>query len=142
MPSPELLHTPVLSAVELTARWSDLLEPPVFGKRELWLAWLRADGLMLPIVTPIDDVALRPERHLIPGLLALHETVSDSEPGALHLAMALCRPGAPRVLPDDHAWGEMFHDELDDRVDGLWSLHLAAGGSVLPVVNPPSWAWL
>jgi hypothetical protein len=55
--------------------------------------------------------------------------------------MALCRPGAPRVLPDDHAWGEMFHDELDDRVDGLWSLHLAAGGSVLPMVNPPSWAW-
>ena len=36
MPSPELLQTPVLNAVELTARWADLLEPPVFGKRELW----------------------------------------------------------------------------------------------------------
>ena len=141
MPSPELLQTPVLSAVELTARWSDLLEPPVFAARSLWLAWVRADGLMLPVVTPIDDVPLRPEPDLMPGLRALHKAVAASEPEPLHLATALCRPGRPLVSADDAAWAATLREEVGDRIDGTWSLHLAAGGSVLPLVNPPRWAW-
>jgi hypothetical protein len=136
MPSPELLQTPVRSAVELTARWSDLLEPPVFGARSLWLAWLRTDGLMLPIVTPIDDIPLRPEAGLMPGLRGLHEAVAASEPEPLHLATALCRPGRPLVSADDAAWAAMLREEIGDRIDGGWSLHLAAGGSVLPMVDP------
>jgi hypothetical protein len=141
MPSPELLQTPVRSAVELTARWADMLEPPVFGARQLWLAWVGDDGLMLPIVTPIDDIPLRPEPDLLPGLRSLHEAVAGSQAGRMHLALALCRPGRPAVLPDDAAWAEALREEVGAHVDGTWSLHLAAGGSVLPIVNPPLWAW-
>ena len=141
MPSPELLQTPVRSAVELTARWSDMLEPPVFGARQLWLAWVGDDGVMLPIVTPIDDLPLRPERDVMPGLRSLHEAVAGSQPGPVHLAMALCRPGRSAVLPDDAVWAEGLREEVGAHVDGTWSLHLAAGGSVLPIVNPPLWAW-
>ena len=139
MPSPELLHTPVLSAVELTARWSDLLEPPVFGARSLWLAWVRTDGFMLPIVTPIDDIPLRPEPDLMPGLRRLHEAVTAAEPEPLHLATALCRPGSPLLSADDTAWAATLRAEVGDRIDGGWSLHLAAGGSVVPVGDPPLW---
>jgi hypothetical protein len=142
MPSPELLQTPVLTAVELTARWSDMLEPPVFGRRELWLAWVGDDGLMLPLVTPIDDIPLRPERDFMPGLLGLHEAVAASHPRPVHLAMALCRPGPPKVIADDASWAEALREEVGGRLDGPWSLHLAAGGSVLPIVDPPLWAWL
>ena len=136
MPAPELLHTPVLSAVELTARWSDLLEPPAFGARSLWLAWVGPDGLMLPLITPIDDVPLRPDRALMPGLRHLHETVTEMK-GAHHLAMALCRPGRPAVTTDDAGWAEALREEVGEHLGGPWSLHLAAGGSVLPLVNPP-----
>jgi hypothetical protein len=141
MPSPQLRETPVLSAVELTARWSDLLEPPVFQARSLWLAWIGADGLMLPIITPIDDLPLRPERDLMPGLRGLHEAVAGAEPGAVHLAMALCRPGRAQVIEDDASWAEALREGVGDHVDGTWSLHLAAGGTVAPIVNPPQWAW-
>jgi hypothetical protein len=142
MRSPELLQTPVRSAVELTARWSDLLEPPVFGTRELWLAWVGDDGLMLPLVTPIEDIPLRPERDLMPGLRGLHDTVAGLHPTPVHLAMALCRPGPPTVIADDASWAEALRAEVGDHLDGPWSLHLAAGGSVLPIVNPPRWGWL
>ena len=72
---------------------------------------------------------------------ALHEAVAGSQPGPVHLAMALCRPGPPAVLPDDAVWAEGLREKVGAHVDGTWSLHLAAGGSVLPIVNPPLWAW-
>jgi len=70
-------------------------------------------------------------------LLQLHEAVTgDHLAGEGHLAMALCRPGAPAITEDDDEWAEALHDLLDDgRIDGTWSLHLAAGGSVLPLVR-------
>ena len=29
----------------------------------------------------------------------------------------------------------------DGQIEGSWSLHLAAGGSVVPLVPAPSWVW-
>ena len=106
------------------------------------VAWVGDDGLMLPLVTPIDEIPLRPDRDMMPGVLGLHEAVAGLHPTPVHLAMALCRPGRPAVIPDDASWAEALREEVGDHLDGPWSLHLAAGGSVLPVVNPPLWAWL
>jgi hypothetical protein len=139
MPTRPAPSAPVRSAVELTARWSDLLDPQVFAARSLWLAWLPPDGLMLPVVVPVDDLPARPDAGLTDSLRTLHEGVSDG--ARLHLAMALCRPGEPAARYDDVAWAEALRTGVGDRIDGSWSLHLAAAGTVTPMVAPPPWAW-
>ncbi|WP_324273626.1 hypothetical protein [Blastococcus brunescens] len=56
--------------------------------------------------------------------------------------MALCRPGDPRITEDDDEWAEGLRSALDDgQIEGSWSLYLAAGGSVVPLVEAPSWVW-
>ncbi len=136
-----LSQVPVRSTAELTRRWHTVLAPPVFGARSLWLAWFDPAGQMLPVVVPVDDLPRLPEHETLRGLLALHDAVTaqtDCADG--HLAIALCRPGAPVHTADDDAWAEALREDLDTGIDGSWSLHLAAGGSVLPVVQPPCWA--
>lgn len=129
---------PIRTAEELTAHWGALLEPPVFGKRELWLIWLRHDGTMLPLVVPVDGVPRLPDNRTLFGLLSLHETVAEEQlRDGGHLAMALCRPGRPEITDDDDAWVDLFCELFDDRLDGSWSLHLAAGGRVVPLIDLP-----
>ncbi|MGY1602140.1 hypothetical protein [Geodermatophilus sp. SYSU D00815] len=138
VPSPE---TPVRSAAELTDRWAGLLDPPVFRRRSLWLAWVGSGGSMLPLVLPVDDVPLVPDRLVLSGLLDLHEAICEQGlPGGGHLALALCRPGASVARLDDAEWVQALHDLLDDALDGTWSLHLAAGGAVTELVGPPQGA--
>jgi hypothetical protein len=41
----------------------------------------------------------------------------------------------------DDEWTEALQCELDDRTNGAWSLHLAADGWMIPVIEPPRWRW-
>ena len=136
MTKPPRTDVPVRSAEELTARWAALLDPPVFGARSLWLMWLDDDGRALPVIIPIDDIPGVPDHAMLAGLVSVHEAISDEHlSGDGHLAMALCRPGRPEVTEDDDCWLEALSEVLDDRIDGRWSLHLAAAGRVTPLVN-------
>ena len=138
--TPPLADVPIRSADDLTARWHLLLNPPVFGARSLWLSWFGSDGRMLPVVVPVDDMPLVPEPAMLMGLVQVHDTITEEHlDGEGHLAMALCRPGDPRITEDDDEWAEALRSVLDDgQIDGTWSLHLAAGGAVVPLVQPPS----
>jgi hypothetical protein len=110
----------------------------VFGARSLWLSWLD-DGLMLPLVVPIDDLPLVPDRGLLNGVVDIHDTVVDAHiVGAAHLALALCRPGRPEITGDDDEWADGLRDALDEMIDATWSLHVAAGGHVVPLVGMPA----
>ena len=137
MTKPSLADIPIRTADELTRRWEQVLDPPVFGRRSLWLMWLDADGLMIPVVVPVDDVPPVPDRAMLWGLRQLHDGVVEQQlTGDGHLAMALCRPGRPAISADDDEWAEALHDLLDDRqIDAGWSLHVAAAGAVLPIVD-------
>ena len=143
MTKPALAPIPIRSADDLTTRWATVLDPPVFGHRSLWVLWLDDDGLMLPVVVPIDDVPAVPDRALISSLLVMSDGVLaehlPSDDG--HIGFALCRPGAPEVTADDDAWAEALQREFDDAIDGTWSLHLAAAGRVTPLVGPPPFLW-
>ena len=108
----------------------------MFGARSLWLTWLDDHGLMLPLVIPIDDVPLTPDSYVLRGILQMHETVI-AQRGVAHLAMALCRPGQAVLTEDDDEWVEALRADLDDGIDETWSLHLAAGGAVVSVVDLP-----
>jgi hypothetical protein len=140
MKTPPLADVPIRSAEELTARWADMLDPPVFGAHSLWLSWLDHEGLALPVVLPVEDVPPVPEAAMLEGLRQLHLGVAaDRLSRGGHLAMALCRPGRPTVTKYDDAWVDGLREALDDLPPGqTWSLHLAGGGSVLPLVDLPS----
>jgi hypothetical protein len=140
--TPPRADVPIRSADELTRRWAELLEPPIFGARSLWLSWLDDGGRMLPLVVPVDDVPRMPDRAMTSGLLHLHDAVAEEHlRGEGHLAMALCRPGQPEITEDDDEWAEELHAALDDQIDGTWSLHLAAAGHVSVLVAPPVGIW-
>ena len=131
-------EVPVRTAAELTDRWAGLLDPPTFRRRELWLAWLDADGLMLPAIVPLEDVPLVPDHHLLRGLAEGHDVMAAGHlgPGG-HLALALCRPGGAGARLDDAEWADALHHAFDGRIEESWSLHLAAGGRVTELVPPP-----
>jgi hypothetical protein len=139
MTTPPLTDVPIRSAEELTAHWAAVLEPPTFGTRRLWLMWLRDDGLPLPVLFPVEDLPRLPDTAMLFGLLSLHEAIAEEHlDGGGHLAMALCRPGRSEITADDDAWVGLLSEVFDDRMEGSWSLHLAAGGRILPLIDLPA----
>jgi hypothetical protein len=135
MPRPE---DPVRSPAELTALWAGMLDPLAFRRRDLWLAWLTATGSVLPTVLPVEDVSLVPDRRLLGGLVDLHAMIAGEFLGdGGHIALCLCRPGGPAIREDDEVWAAMLAHLLGE-LEETWSLHLAAGGRVTPVVVPPA----
>ena len=144
MPTPELAEIPVRSAEALTLRWVQLLDPPAFRIRSLWLTWFAADGRQLPMLVPVDDVPARPPRTTLASLLQVHElVVSERLGGDGHLAMALCRPGPAEPTDDDLAWADGFRELLRDPRPGAgsdrttWSLHLATASGVQALAGAP-----
>ena len=130
------------SALALTRRWVALLQPPTFGARSLWLAWFDADGRQSPVLVPVDDLPVTPDPSMFEGLRLLNETVVSAQLGDhCHLAMALCRPGEAVVSESDDEWVDALGDLFDGLVGQTWSLHLAAGGRVEPLVEAPVSAW-
>lgn len=140
MTKPPLADVPICSAADLTERWTTVLDPPVFGARSLWLMWLGADGRMLPIVVPVDDIPELSDYPLLEGLRGLHGAVVETHlDGKGHLAMALCRPGGPEITTTDDEWAHDLRLLFDEQyTDSTWSLHLAAAGAVLPIVGLPA----
>jgi len=137
MTTPPLTDVPVRTAAELTARWEAMLEPPVFGTHSLYLTWFDHEGMPLPVVLPVDHIRPVPDADTLDGLRQLHLGVAAERlTSGAHLALALCRPGRPTVTKYDDAWVEGLREALDGLPAGhAWSLHLAAGGAVLPLVG-------
>ena len=82
---------PVTSDVELTERWRALLQldgPP--SRRTLFLAWLRRDGTMVPLLLPVEDVPFEPDRVALGNLVTVHATVTRQV-----LASSSTRPRGP-----------------------------------------------
>jgi hypothetical protein len=139
MTKPPLADVPIRSASDLTSRWAAVLDPPVFGARSLWLMWLSADGRMLPIVVPVDDLPELSNYRLRAGLREVHGAIVETHlNGNGHLAMALCRPGSHDITAMDDEWAHDFRGLFEEEhTDSTWSLHLAAGGRVTELVPPP-----
>ena len=136
MTKPPLAAVRVRTAEELTQRWEQMLAPPVFATRTLWLTWLDG-GLVLPVVLPVEDIPAAPDRPLLANVAQVCEAVSGSHcTRRAHVAMALCRPGRVKVTKDDEAWERGLRWAFEAS-EGTWSLHLAAGGTVVPMVDLP-----
>lgn len=134
---------PVTSDTELTERWRALLQldgPP--SRRTLFLTWIRRDGSMVPLLVPVEDVPLEPDRMALGNLGTLHASVAETEdvdPGELHLALLLERRGPAGLSPDDHAWCSAVDALLRDRAGVDCSLHIGNGRTAVPVLPRRSW---
>ncbi len=136
MTTPQLAEIPVRAADDLTVRWRGLLEPTTFAKRWLWVTWFSPDGRQSPLVVPVEDLPEWPDLGMVAGLSTLNETVVSAQlGGGGHLAIALCRPGGTAVSDSDDAWVAALSDSFDELADQTWSLHLAAAGSVEPLIE-------
>lgn len=139
-PSPDVRTA---TDAELTERWAALLQldgPPV--RRSLWLTWLRRDGTMVPLLMPIDEVPLEPDREVLGNLALMHETVAETEdvdPAELHLAMLLERRGPAGLSPDDHAWSSAVEAVLRDRAGLDCSLYVGNGRTAVCVLPRLRW---
>jgi hypothetical protein len=134
-------ETPIRSAADLTLWWAAVLSVdaslPIMS-----MMWLDRLGRMQGRVLSLTGVPLTPDRVSIRALLDVHEAVvAKLSDAAGHLARTLSRPGNAHVSEADEEWTEALELELDDRLDGAWSLHLAAGGWITPVVEPWAWKW-
>ena len=132
---------PVSSDAELTERWRALLHldgPP--SQRRLFLAWLRTDGTMVPLLIPVEELPVEPDRVAIGNLHDLHSVVAESEgvdPADLHLAMCLERPGP--ATADDDAWCAAIASIVHER-DGIdCSLHVSDGRTAAPLLPRRRW---
>lgn len=140
MTTPQLAD--VRSALALTRRWVSLLQPPIFAARSLWLAWFDADGKQSPVLIPVDDLPVSPDPGMVESLRLLNDSLVSAGLGdGCHLAMALCRPGEAVVSDSDDEWVDALAERFDGLVGQTWSLHLAAGGRVEVLVEPPDSAW-
>jgi hypothetical protein len=140
--TPALADVPVRSALALTRRWAALLQPQIFEARSLWLAWFDAEGRQSPLLMPVDNLPVSPDPSMFDGLRVLNGTVVQAQLGDdSHLAMALCRPGKAVVSESDDEWVAALSEVFDGLVGQTWSLHLAAGGRVEPLVEAPDNAW-
>src|SRR3954462_7118931 len=134
---------PVSNDTELTERWHALLQldgPP--SRRSLFLTWLRPDGTMVPLLIPVDDVPLEPDRAALANLVELHTSVAESEdvgPDDLHLAMLLERRGPAGLSPDDHAWSSAIEAIVRDGSCIDCSLHVGNGRTAVPVLPRRAW---
>lgn len=138
MTTPPLADAPVTTQRALRRRWAAVLAPPVFAARSLWIMWLRADGTTLPTLVPIDELPRRFDAVATHGLVELAGTVADEHGGGDgHVAFALCRPGHPTCTGSDQEWADGLRRAATRAGLRSWSLHLAAGGAVLPLVPPP-----
>jgi hypothetical protein len=133
-----LLAEPVTTSRDLHQRWREVLEPPVFAARSLWLMWLHADGRALPLIVPVDELPRRFDAVAARGLVELATTIRDEQTTSSgHVALALCRPGQATVTGSDREWADGLGRAAADGGLDSWSLHLAAGGFVAPLVAPP-----
>ena len=140
--TPALADVPVRSAPALTRRWVALLQPPIFDARSLWLAWFDAEGRQSPVLVPVDNLPVTPDPSMLESWRALNESVVGAQLGEdAHFAMALCRPGEAVVSDSDDEWVDALSEVFDGLVGQTWSLHLAAGGRVEPLVEAPDTTW-
>lgn len=74
------------------------------GRRDLWVFMLDPDGHPLNPATCVDDVPVNPAPRVAGNLFLLYRrTLAAIAPGG-SVAVALERPGPPRLCPSDRQW--------------------------------------
>jgi hypothetical protein len=139
MPTTRRSAVAIASSSELSLWWAEVLSERDDPGCSVSMMWLDPSHHMLGRVLRLTGAPLRPTSGLARSLAHLHAQIvhiSGRPPG--HIALALSRPGAAEVGEDDHEWATALRAAFADLVEATWSLHLAAGTWITPLVDPPT----
>ena len=98
--------------------------------RSIWLLFLSASGVQLPVVVPIDGVPERPDLTTARSLCwVIAEALRENVPGG-HAIVVLTRPGADPENDADRDWSTTLHRAAADRGASLRMVCLATPSGV------------
>jgi hypothetical protein len=98
------LLTPIGTDAEVIDRVDQLIDEDARRNRSLWLFFLTADGVQLPVVVPIDEVPVSPDPDLVGSLCDLiAHVLCDSAPGG-SAVITLVRDNGLSVTGSDQQW--------------------------------------
>jgi hypothetical protein len=98
--------------------------------RSIWLLFLSASGVQLPVVVPIDGVPERPDLTTARSLCwVIAEALRENVPGG-HAVVVLTRPEAGAPDDADRDWATTLHRAARDRGASLRMVCLATSSGV------------
>jgi hypothetical protein len=113
------LLTPISSDADVLGRVDQLIDTDDRRDRSLWLFFLTADAVQLPVVVPIDDMPISPDPDTAWSICHLiADVLRDSVPGG-SAVITLVRESGLIVAGPDRQW--------------LTALRSAAGSAGLPL---------
>jgi hypothetical protein len=126
-PSP-LSTEPLLTEAAVIDRIAGLLGSFGVVDRTMWILFLDADRVQLPMLMPIDDFPEQPDEPLIAGLMQVFQDQERREGGGVVLALE--RPGPGPSTADDRRWAEALDSAARSFGVTLHGIYLAAAGQV------------
>jgi hypothetical protein len=108
--APDLDLTAPLSTDQDVLRCVDwLVDQHSRRNRSLWLLFLASDGVLLPVVVPIDGVPERPDPESVGDVcFVLADVLAHQAPGGTAVVV-LTRPGSETADDTDRYWFRTIH---------------------------------
>jgi hypothetical protein len=129
--APDLDLTAPLSTDQDVLRCVDrLVDQPSRRDRTLWLLFLSSDGVLLPVVVPIDGVPERPDLQLVGNMcFVIADVLAHQVPGGTAVVV-LTRPGSETVDDSDRYWFRTINSAARERGASIRMVSLATQTTV------------
>jgi hypothetical protein len=106
---------------------------PATATRQLWVMFVDGDGRQAPVVMPISEIPLRPEKRVTGNLAAVlaglcADLATDAGGGSVILTLE--RSGRDTVLPVDRDWAAALQEACDRGDATLRGVYLSTPGGV------------
>jgi hypothetical protein len=124
------IAVPLRTDEDLLRRIDLLIDQHARQERSIWLLFLSATGVQLPVVVPIDGVPEHPDLTTARSLCwVIAEALRENVPGG-HAVVVLTRPGAGPADDADRDWATTLHRAAGDRGTSLRLVCLATPAGV------------
>jgi hypothetical protein len=129
--APDLdLTAPLSTDQDVLRRVDWLVDQHSRRNRTLWLLFLSSDGVLLPVVVPIDGVPERPDPQLVGNMcFVIADVLARQAPGGTAVVV-LTRPGSESVDDTDRYWFRTIRDAAREHGASIRMLCLATPASV------------
>ena len=134
-PTESVLHAsdiavPLRTDEDVLRRIDLLVDQDARQERSIWLLFLSASGVQLPVQVPIDGVPEYPDLTTARSLCwVIAEALRENVPGG-HAVVVLTRPGTCRADDADLDWVTTLHRAAGDRGASLRMVCLATPSGV------------
>ncbi|HUC22324.1 MAG TPA: hypothetical protein VMA73_06420 [Streptosporangiaceae bacterium] len=129
--APDLdLTAPLSTDQDVLRRVDWLVDRHSRRNRTLWLLFLSSDGVLLPVVVPIDGVPERPDPQFVGNMcFVIADVLAHQAPGG-SAVVVLARPGSETADDTDGDWFRIIHGAAREHGASIRMLCLATQTSV------------